>query len=420
MPGAILRILGGCMRIECIAVGSELLSTTRLDTNSVWITERLGRLGLSIHRKTAIGDDPEELRALFREAIQRSELVICTGGLGPTFDDLTKETWAEVFGAELVEDAQVRQDILDFYAARKRVPAESNFKQALVPVGARILRNPFGTAPALCWESPQGYPGRRVILLPGVPQEMKQIWEGQVEALLAPLAQASVHSLRMVVGSVPESSLDERTRLLRKRHGALEWTILAGISHVELVARGFDCELLEAARHDFERELGEDLVCVGEGSIESTVLDLLQARGETLGVAESVTGGFIATRLVSVPGASRAFLGDAVTYSAEAKVQLAGVPEDVIQAHGTVSEATTRAMAEGIRQRLGTTWGLATTGNAGPSEDAQGPAAVGTIHIALAGPVGTQTIHYSLPGFRSDIQSRAAAWAMDFLRRRLA
>lgn len=407
------------MRIECIAVGSELLSTARLDTNSVWITGRLGRLGLTIHRKTAIGDDPAELRLLFLEAIQRSDLVICTGGLGPTFDDLTKETWAEIFGAELVEDAKVRQDILDFHAARGRVPAESNFKQALVPLGAKVLRNPYGTAPAICWESPQGFPGRRVILLPGVPREMMQIWENQVEPLLAPLSLAPVHSLRMVVGSVPESTLDERTRALRERHGGLEWTILASITHVELVARGTDPALLAAARRDFERELGRDLVCVGGGSIESTVIELLKARHETLGVAESVTGGGIATRLVSVPGASQAFLGDAVTYSAEAKIRLAEVPESLVQVRGTVSEATTRAMAEGIRRRLGSTWGLATTGNAGPSEDAQGPSPVGTIHIALAGPDGTQTIQHLFPGFRPDIQARAAAWALDFLRRSL-
>ena len=407
------------MRIECIAVGSELLSTARLDTNSVWITERLGRLGLGIHRKTVIGDDPAELRALFLEAIQRSELVICTGGLGPTFDDLTKEIWAEVFGATLVEDPQIRQDILGFYTARKRVPPPSNFKQALVPVGAQILRNPCGTAPALCWDSPQGYPGRRVVLLPGVPLEMKQIWEGQVEALLAPMAQAPMHTLRMVVGSVPERALDERTRSLREKHGSLEWTILAGISHVELVARSADPAALAAAERDFTAELGLDLVCVGEGSIESTVLSLLQGRGETLAVAESVSGGQIATRLVALPGASQAFMGDAVTYTARAKVELAGVPPSTLQAHGTVSEATTLAMAEGIRHRLGATWGLATTGNAGPSEDALGPGPLGTIHIAVAGPQGTQTIQYSLPGFRSDIQSRAAAWALDFLRRRL-
>jgi len=407
------------MRIECIAVGSELLSAARLDTNSVWISERLARLGLSIHRKTAIGDDPAELRALFREAIERSGLVICTGGLGPTFDDLTKEVWAEVFGSELVEDPQVRQDILDFHAARNRTPAASNFKQALVPVGARVLRNPLGTAPAICWESPVGFPGRRVILLPGVPREMKLIWENQVEGLLAPLGGAPVHTLRMVVGSVPESSLDERTRGLRELHGNLEWTILASVSHVELVARGSDAALLEAARLDFARELGADLVCVGEGSLESTVLELLQARDETLAVAESVTGGGIATRLVSVPGASRVFLGDAVTYSAGAKIQLADVAESVIQRHGTVSESTTRAMAEGIRTRLGATWGLATTGNAGPSEDLQGPAPVGMIHIAVAGPGDTSSIHFLFPGFRSDIQARAAAWALDFLRRQL-
>nr|WP_320132023.1 CinA family nicotinamide mononucleotide deamidase-related protein [uncultured Holophaga sp.] len=407
------------MRIECIAVGTELLVTGRLDTNSVWISERLGRMGFAPHRKSVVGDDPGDLRALFTEAVHRSELVICTGGLGPTFDDLTKEIWAEVFGTPLAEDAQVRRDILDFHAARHRVPPESNFKQALVPVGASILRNPAGTAPGLLWESPAGFPGCRVVLLPGVPREMKEIWEGQVEPVLAPLAGAPVHTLRMVVGSVPESALDERTRMLRERHGDLSWTILAGLSHVELVAKGSDPGHLEQALGEFRELLGPDLVCAGEGSIESTVLECLRQRGETLALAESVTGGQIAAKLVAVPGASDVLLGGGVVYSPAAKYRLAAVPAELLAAHGTVAEATTRAMAEGIRASLGATWALATTGNAGPSGDRHGDAPVGTIHMAVAGPGGTCAITHVLPGFRGDVQARAASWALDFLRRQL-
>jgi len=407
------------MRIECIAIGTELLTTGRLDTNSLWIADRLSRMGLSLHRKSVVGDDLEDMQTLFREASLRSDLVICTGGLGPTFDDLTKETWAEVLEDPLVEDPRVREDILDFYRARQHIPPESNFKQAMVPSQAQALRNGAGTAPGIYWPGTRSRPQCRVLLLPGVPLEMKQLWEQQFEPLLAPLAQQQVLTLRVVVGSTAESALDERTRPLRARHAQLSWTILASITHVELVARSSDPAALELARQDLQTLLGPDLVCAGNGSIEETVLDLLRSRGESLAVAESVTGGLIAARLTAIPGASQVFLGSAVAYSAPGKLSLLELPEELIQTHGTVSEATTRAMAEAVRRRLGSTWGLATTGNAGPTEDPLGPGALGTVFMAVAGPQNTKSIHYTFPGARSDIQSRTAAWGMDLLRRSL-
>jgi nicotinamide-nucleotide amidase len=408
------------LRIECIAIGSELLNTPRLDTNSIWLADRLGELGLGFHRKTAVGDSRDDLRQLFREALDRSDLILCTGGLGPTFDDFTKEVWAEILDTPLVEDAPSWKAILDFYTARNRVPPAANFKQALIPLGAEALHNPAGTAPGVFWENPPGYPGRRIVLFPGVPREMKIMWENHLAPRLRPFAGPGTRTLRMVFGSVPESTLEERARALREKHGALDWTILAGLNHVELLARGCDPAALEAASLDFQAEMGLDLAFIGpEGGIEHAVLALLEARGATLAVAESMPGGAIAARLTAVPGASGAFLGGATVYSAAAKTALAGVDPDLIRASGTVSEPVTRALAEGIRTRLGATWGLAVTGNAGPTEDKDGPAPVGTCLVAIAGPEGTAYKAFQMVGGRVEIQARAASWALDYLRRLL-
>jgi nicotinamide-nucleotide amidase len=407
------------MRIECIAVGTELLTTERVDTNSVWLAARLGELGLAFHRKTAVGDDREDLRDLCREALERSDLVVCTGGLGPTFDDFTKEVWAEILDAPLVEDPPSLAALLAFHAARGRVPSPSNYKQALIPMGAEALANPHGTAPGVLWTDPPGHAGRRIVLLPGVPLEMKHMWDDHVAPRLRDPARRAVHTLRLVFGAVPEALLAERTRELRERHGELAWTILAGVAHVEILARGRDPEALRAARGDFEAALGEDLARVGPGGLEDAVLDLLVARGDTLSVAESMTGGALAARLTSVPGSSRAFLGGVTAYSAAAKVALAGLDPALCAAHGTVSEPVTRALAEAVRARLGTTWALAVTGNAGPAEDREGPAPVGTVLAALAGPGGTEFRAWHLGGGRTDIQTRAVSWALDLLRRRL-
>ncbi len=407
------------MRMECIAIGTELLTTSRMDTNSVWLAERLAAFGLGFQRKTAVGDDREALRGLFTEALQRSDWIICTGGLGPTFDDFTKDVWAEVLGDELVENEEARRDLLAFFDARKRKPASTNFQQILLPKGGTMLRNPVGTAPGVLWQDPVGWPGRTIVLLPGVPREMRSMWEHQIEPLLEGLGRPQRHTLRLVVGMVPESTLDERTQGLRKDHGHLDWTILSSYTHLELLARSGDACALEAARQDAVALLGEDLVCTGTGTIESTVLDLLRQRGETLAVAESATGGSLASRLTALPGASQAFLGGWIVYTRTAKMALAGLSGAFLDLHGPVSVATTRALAEAVQARMESTWGLAVTGNAGPSQDAGSAAPVGTVHIALTGPGGTRDHFFLMPGHRQDVQARAASWGLDLLRRRV-
>ncbi len=403
------------MRIECIAIGTELLTTRRLDTNSVWIAERLSELGLDLSMKTAVGDDREILARVFREAMGRSDLILTTGGLGPTFDDFTKEVCAEVLGVPLVEDPRCRADIQAFYDARKRVPPPANFKQAAIPEGAEALRNPVGTAPGVYWQNPPGHPGMRILMFPGVPREMKRMWTDHALPRLRTLAGRPVHTLRMVVAGVPESTLDQRIQEVRERHGHLDWTILASLTQVELLARGEDPAALERACADFTPLLGEDLACTGTGNLEDAVLDLLKARGESLAVAESMTGGLLAARLTAIPGASQAFLGGATVYSMGAKVALLGLDPERLAVEGTVSEATSRRLAEAVRAKLGATWGLAVTGNAGPG--AEGDAPLGTVFLAVAGPKGTVSRGLTLPGDRADVQLRATAGALDLLRR---
>ena len=252
-------------------------------------------------------------------------------------------------------------------------------------------------------------------MFPGVPREMMRMWEEHAVPRLRALADRPVHTLRMVVGGVPESTLDQRTQAVRERHRHLEWTILASLTQVELLARGDDPEALARARADFEVLLGPDLACVGEGSLEGAVLDRLKARGETLAVAESMSGGLLAARLTAIPGASQAFLGGATVYSAGAKTALLGLDPAVLASEGTVSEATSRRLAEAVRTRLGATWGLAITGNAGPGTEGEAP--VGTVFIALSGPEATASRTLTLPGDRPEIQLRSTAWALDVLRR---
>ena len=410
------------MHIETIAVGSELLNAGRIDTNSVWIAGRLSDLGLELNLKTCVGDDASGLKACIVSALKRSELIIATGGLGPTFDDQTKEVFSEVIGAPMLENSQARLDIDSFFQARGRKATENNYKQALIPQGALAIRNPLGTAPGVYWEGPPNYPSSTIVMLPGVPKEMMGMWENDVHPRLSKLSKSSIKTVRLVVCGVGESVLDERVGPIRQCHQSLGWTILAPRSHVEFLVRGEDTQELDAAIGDMKAELGDDLAFIGDGTPESALLGLLVARGYTLALAESATGGVLSSRLAAVPGASRAYVGGAIAYTPKAKIALAGLDKEFIELHGTVSEATTIEMAVRIRERLGATWGVAITGNAGPTVDKNaldndGSNQVGRCFIAVAGPDGSKCQTFNIHGDRGDVQFRAANWAIDMLRR---
>jgi len=412
------------MHIETIAVGSELLNAGRVDTNSVWIAGRLADLGLELSLKTCVGDEASTLNACIASALKRSELIIATGGLGPTFDDQTKEAFAEIIGAPMIEDGQARSDIDSFFQAKGRKATENNYKQALIPQGAIAIRNPLGTAPGVYWESPPNYLGCTIVMLPGVPKEMMWMWESDVHPRLSKLSKSSIKTVRLVVCGVGESVLDERTGPIRQRHSRLSWTILAPRSHVEFLVRGEKSQELDAAIGDMKAELGDDLAFIGEGTPESSLLGILVARGDTLALAESATGGVLSSRLAAVPGASRAYIGGAVAYTPKAKVKLVGLDKDFVELHGTVSEATTIEMAIRTRELLGATWGLAITGNAGPTVDKNaldkdGNSQIGMCFIAIAGPDGAKCQAFNIHGDRGDVQFRAANWAIDMLRRRM-
>jgi nicotinamide-nucleotide amidase len=410
------------MRIEFIAIGSELLNAGRVDSNSIWIAERLAELGLGLSLKACVGDDHDALRPYISNALIRSDLIITTGGLGPTFDDRTKEIFAEAVGVPLVEDAQSRLHVDSFFRSLGRNAPECNYKQALIPEGAIALHNAMGTAPGVFWKCPPPFAHCSIAMLPGVPREMMALWAKDIQPRILGFAKTAYRTLRIVASGAGESALDERTKGIRDKYAHLDWTILAPRTHVEFLLRSKDDAALDAARLDMEAALGEDLVCCGLGSPESVLLDLLATRDETLALAESVTGGILASRLAGVPGASKVFLGGAVAYSAKSKTELLGLHADFIAAHGTVGEATSLEMAALIKERLDATWGLAITGNAGPTIDKNvlnqnGNDQVGRCYIAVAGPEGAECQARSIHGDRQDIQFRAANWALDMLRR---
>jgi nicotinamide-nucleotide amidase len=405
-------------RAELIAIGSELLGWSRLDTNGSYLARRLGERGIPVRFRTIVGDDPADLRAAFAVALGRAEVVIATGGLGPTVDDLTREAVAELLGLPLDEDAALLRGIEERFRRHGLAMPPSNRRQAQVPRGAEVLPNSVGTAPGLVLRQ-----GTRIVaLLPGVPAEM----ESMVEDALLPRLQAANEVLAsrvLKIAGLTESETDRRLAEVHAGAGDVEWTILAAPGQIEIhlrerVGAGATPAGIDRLDAAIAAILGEHLFGRDDQTIESAVGRLATAAGATAAVAESVTGGGVAARLTSIPGASRWFRGGAVAYGDDAKIALAGVDPGILAREGAVSVAVAAGMAEGIRARLGATWGLATTGYAGP--EGGGPdRPPGTIVLGLAGPGVANTRTLRLPGPRAIVQQRAVMAALDLLRRGL-
>ena len=407
------------MKAEIIAVGSELLTPDRTDTNSLYLTEHLNRLGIEVTRKSVVGDNLAAIQDTFRAALERVELVVASGGLGPTEDDLTRDAVTELLGLRLVRNEGVVRAIQERFQSFGRTMAENNVRQAMVPEGATILDNKRGTAPGLWIGSKQ----RIVILLPGPPRELKAMFEGEVEPLLARRAPAlRLHHRELRVAGLPESDLDQRIAPIYKTYADVETTLLASPGEIEVHFRIWSADATEADRRldELERHialaLGEFIISTSGETMEQVVGRLLAAHHATIATAESCTAGLVAERLTRVAGSSAYFLGGVVCYSNEMKTAFAGVPAEMIETHGAVSSEVARSLAEGIRRRTGAALGVGVTGVAGPSGGTPAKP-IGTVHIALAAAGGTVERGLMFPGDRERIRWQAAQSALDMVRR---
>lgn len=405
------------MNAEIIAVGSEMLTPTKVDTNSLYLTEQLNSLGVEVVYKCIVGDDRAMLRDTVRAAAARSAIVVVTGGLGPTEDDVTREAVAEALGRGMTYDPAIYDYIAAFFHRLGREPAENNKRQAMVIDGAEVLENDRGTAPGL-WITHE--PGKAVMLLPGPPRELKNMVEKQVfarwRAMLPPLVIRAAHYR---VAGIGESDLDQIIGPVYSQYTNPATTVLAGVSDIDVHvrARGATAEEAEeklALVAPRVAELLGDRVYSSNGDpLEKTVGLMLVARGEMVAVAESCTGGLLGMRLTETAGASSWFRGGYLVYATELKEALIGAP-----VAEPVSEATALALASAARERAGANWGVSITGIAGPDGGTE-ENPVGTLWIGIAGPDGVSARKFRVPGDRGRIRLYAAQTALDQLRRRL-
>jgi nicotinamide-nucleotide amidase len=410
---------------EIIAVGSELLTPFRQDTNSLYLTEKLNQLGVEVARKTIVADDQKQIAELTRVALSRSDILVFSGGLGPTEDDLTREGVADALQIELQRDPEMLAAFEIRAAARGWKMSANNHKQADVIAGAIVLANSNGTAPGLWITHKHDGRERILLLLPGPPHELKAIFEEQcLGRLRTVLPEQFIVTRVLKITGIGESQCDARVAPIYKRYTDVQTTILAGAGEVQLHLKTHADGIVAAQTHvdelveEIENELG-DLVFSDTGeSLEKIVNYYLQMRNVSLAVAESCTGGLVAERLTSVSGSSRYFLGGAVVYSNELKTRFADVPTEMIEKHGAVSEEVARALAEGIRKRCGASFGVGITGIAGPTGgSAEKP--VGLVFHALASEAGVEVVRKIFPGDRKHIRWFASQTALDMVRRKL-
>lgn len=413
---------------EIIAVGSELLGPTRLDTNSLFITKTLAALGVQVRAKAVVGDDHALLRELFRLALARADVVVVTGGLGPTDDDLTRDAVADALGLTLAEDTAITARIRQRFERRGLVMPEINRKQAMVPHGATALANPHGSAPGLFLEAA----GKIAILLPGPPRELQPM----LTALAEPSGRLGVragaerlHTVSLFTTGLSESHVEELSQPLysRWRHAVepIETTILATPGQVELhlTMRSADGararDVLDEARERLVKALGDCVFCTDGRLLPECVGDLLRARGLHLAAAESCTGGLLLARMTEVAGSSAYVRGGVVAYDNALKIGLLAVAPGVLDAHGAVSEPAAAAMVDGLHARTGAEVCVAITGIAGPTGATEGKP-VGTVVVAIridGQPLSVGT--HLFPGARDIVRFQATQTALDGVRRRL-
>ncbi|MEB3336980.1 MAG: competence/damage-inducible protein A [Leptolyngbyaceae bacterium] len=410
---------------EIICVGTELLLGDIQNTNAQFLAQQLAQLGIPHYYQTVVGDNTPRLKKVVAIACERSRLLIFTGGLGPTPDDLTTETLADFFDVPLVERPEVLADMARKYAQRGREMTPSNRKQALLPEGAEILPNPVGTAPGIIW---QPRPGLTILTFPGVPSEMQVMWQETAIPYLRQQGwgQEIIYSRTLKFWGIAESALAEKVAPFLEmqnptvapyaNHGEVKLRISARAASQPLAL-----QLIEPIEQQLRQQAGFDCYGADDDTLASGVGELLQATQATLGVAESCTGGTLAQMLTSVAGSSNYFVGGVISYANSVKIALLNVNAEDLANQGAVSEIVAKQMALGVRSQLGTTWGLSITGIAGPGGGTPSKP-VGLVYIGLAGPnnfIVSFEHRFGSLRTRAWIQRLSACYALDSLRRQL-
>ncbi|MGE0102477.1 MAG: competence/damage-inducible protein A [Blastocatellales bacterium] len=409
------------LNAEIIAIGSEMLTPFRTDTNSLWLTERLNSLGVDVKLKTIVGDDEGRLEETIRDAMKRSEIIVSTGGLGPTEDDITRKIFARVLQKRLVLNDAILEKIRARFARRGVPMPEINSRQALIIEDAEIIDNNNGTAPGMLIRN-----GKCTIaLLPGPPREMKPMFEAAVApALRQQVGDLFILRRKLSIFGLTESSTDELAAPIYTQYKNPTTTILFKDGQIELhltatakkAAEGE--KLLDELAGRLDEALGNYVFSRRDETLEEVAGNLLKFNGYTLATAESCTGGLLAGRITDVPGSSEYFIEGVVTYSNEAKIRMLGVPTDLIERHGAVSQEVARAMADGVRSLAGTTFGIGITGIAGPGGGSE-EKPVGLVYIALADDNDAIVRKFVFPGDRQFIRQLSVNAALDMIRRRL-
>lgn len=414
------------MRAHILSVGTELTTGQCVDTNSAWLSAELTRLGVDVIGHATVDDDQGRLAGAIRGAVERGDLTIITGGLGPTLDDLTREALAEAIGIPLERHPEAERQIREFFARWQRAMPESNLRQATLPRGCEVIPNPVGTAPGIAWMSSK-QPASWLFALPGVPREMKPMFASHVVPRLTPLIGGGTTLIaRLQCYGVSEARLGEALAdlMIRGRNPLVGTTASEAVISVRILAHGRKDEaecLLAADVAEVRRRVGEFVFAEGDETLELVVGRLLVERGLTISTAESCTGGLIAARFTDVPGSSAYFVRGYVTYSNQAKVEVLGVETKLIEEHGAVSDEVARAMAEGCRRAAATDVAIGVTGIAGPTGGNPPEKPVGLVYIALADRTGVDSVRWLFGEHltRAEIRDRACKMAMHMLRRRL-